>query len=77
MLAKLGKIRQKSLYILGFSSLEDAIETANSLVSGSAAATYAFGNWKTCKYLLQFVNADVGFANLIPTELLGASNYMA
>ncbi|KAI0406340.1 aldehyde dehydrogenase [Xylaria palmicola] len=69
-LANFSKVRHKSLYIHSFSSLDDAIEVANNLESGISLATYVFADWKTCKYVLQFVEADIGLANIVPAELL-------
>ncbi|KAM5384546.1 hypothetical protein ACJZ2D_001291 [Fusarium nematophilum] len=69
-LAELAKVNHRALRVHGVSSLDDAIEVANDLGGGDKLATYAFGDPETCKYLLQFVRADVGFANLVPTELL-------
>ncbi len=73
-LGTLAKVSQRTINIHAASSLDDAIEVANDLGSGSALAAYAFGDSQTCKYLLQFIDADVGFANSIPTELLGRSD---
>lgn len=61
---------ERALYVHAIRSLDDAIETANDLSSGNAAAVYAFGDLTTCKYLLQFVGSEVGFANHFPKELL-------
>ncbi|KAK0384828.1 hypothetical protein NLU13_7306 [Sarocladium strictum] len=69
-LNKVGKLKQRAFYIYPYRSLEDALELANGLTSDALLATYAFGDRKTCKYLLQFVDSDVGFANAIPTEVL-------
>lgn len=70
-LNKVGKLKQRAFYIYPYRSLEDALELANGLTSDALLATYAFGDRKTCKYILQFVDSDVGFANTIPTEVLG------
>ncbi|RWA04712.1 hypothetical protein EKO27_g10395 [Xylaria grammica] len=70
VLAKLSKVREKRLFVHSFSSLEDAIEVANGLESGRSLAAYAFADWKTCKYLLQFLDADIGLANIVPLEIL-------
>ncbi|KAM0433836.1 hypothetical protein ACHAQK_009058 [Fusarium lateritium] len=56
-------------------SLEDVIEVANSLLPDTKLATFTFGDPKTCKYILQFVNADAGFANIVPKELLSTYDY--
>ncbi|KAF9774028.1 hypothetical protein IL306_008044 [Fusarium sp. DS 682] len=50
-------------------SLEDVIEAANNFSRDTKLATFAFGDPKTCKYILQFVNTDAGFANVVPKEL--------
>ena len=73
-LGTLVKVNQRTINIHAVSSLDDAIEVANDSGNGKALAAYAFGDPQTCKYLLQFINADAGFANSIPTELLGRSN---
>lgn len=73
-LGTLVKVNQRTINIHAISSLDDAIEVANDSGNGKALAAYAFGDPQTCKYLLQFINADAGFANSIPTELLGRSN---
>ncbi|RYP50734.1 hypothetical protein DL768_003794 [Monosporascus sp. mg162] len=69
-LPSLGKVSQRSLYIHGVSSLDDAIEVANDLSAETLLAVYSFGDLPSCKYLLQFTSAYAGFANLIPIGLL-------
>ena len=68
------KVNHRTINVHAVSSLDDAIEAANDTGNGKALAAYAFGDSQTCKYLLQFIEADVGFANVIPTELLGMSD---
>ncbi|KAJ3524038.1 hypothetical protein NM208_g12208 [Fusarium decemcellulare] len=70
VLAKYGKLQERTFQICPYRSLEDVVDTVNGLSSEPNLATFAFGDAKTCKYILQFVDADVGFANTIPTELL-------
>jgi hypothetical protein len=67
----LAKVGHGAIQVHAVSSLDDAIEAANDAGNGKALAAYAFGDSQTCKYLLQFIDADAGFANVIPTELLG------
>ncbi|RYP90178.1 hypothetical protein DL770_003714 [Monosporascus sp. CRB-9-2] len=69
-LPSLGKVSQRSLYVHGVSSLDDAVEVANDLSGETLLAVYSFGDLPSCKYLLQFTSAYAGFANLIPTGLL-------
>ena len=72
-LGTLVKVNQRTINIHAVSSLDDAIEVANDSGNRQALAAYAFGDPQTCKYLLQFINADAGFANVIPAVLLGMS----
>ncbi|EPE04034.1 aldehyde dehydrogenase [Ophiostoma piceae UAMH 11346] len=69
-LAPIGKVLEPTLYIHAIRSLDDAIEVANDLTHGNAAAAFVFGDLPMCKYLLQFVGAQVGLANHFPRELL-------
>jgi hypothetical protein len=73
-LGALAKVSQRTINVHAVSSLDDAIEVANDSGNGKALAAYAFGDSHTCKYLLQFIDADVGFANFVPTELLSRSD---
>lgn len=43
---------------------------ANELQHDKLLAVYAFGDLPSSKYLLQFVNSAVGFANMVPPEIL-------
>ncbi|KAI9147322.1 4,5-DOPA dioxygenase extradiol [Paramyrothecium foliicola] len=64
------KPQGRTFYLHAYRSLVDAIEMANGLSSIDNRATFAFGDAKSCKYVLQGINADAGFANTVPTELL-------
>ena len=60
--------------MLPVTSLEDAIDLANSMAGSSGLlANYNFGNAATVKYLSQYINANASFVNYIPAELLGES----
>ncbi|KAJ9615475.1 hypothetical protein H2200_001550 [Cladophialophora chaetospira] len=56
--------------LLAVSSLDDAIDVANSELTPRTRALYVFGDPKAAKYLAQFVQTDVSFVNHIPAGLL-------
>ncbi|KAK4986145.1 hypothetical protein LTR50_005517 [Elasticomyces elasticus] len=62
------KITECCLCVHAVSSLDDAIDLANSY--DTLLATYVFANLPSAKYLAQFINARVAFVNHVPTELL-------
>ncbi|RMJ17562.1 hypothetical protein CDV36_002742 [Fusarium kuroshium] len=64
------KLQERTFRLYPYRSLEDVVETVNCLSQEPNLATFAFGDAKSCKYILQFVEAEVGFANIIPIELL-------
>ncbi|RSM11057.1 hypothetical protein CDV31_006956 [Fusarium ambrosium] len=64
------KLQERTFRLYPYRSLEDVVETVNSLSQEPNLATFAFGDAKSCKYILQFVEAEVGLANIIPIELL-------
>jgi len=64
------KINEPLLLVIPISSLDDAIDTANTSDS-SLLAAYFFADAKAAKYLSQFVMSDVSLTNHIPPQLLG------
>ncbi|CAK7233785.1 hypothetical protein SBRCBS47491_008729 [Sporothrix bragantina] len=72
ILLKLRKIRRKALYVHSVTSMDDAINLADSLSAEAppALATYVFGAPASCKYLSQFIASHATFVNHIPREML-------
>ncbi|KAL1957494.1 hypothetical protein VTO42DRAFT_5957 [Malbranchea cinnamomea] len=62
------KVSEPVLVVHAVSSLDDAIDFANS--NGSLLAAYHFADNPSCKYLGQFINAQVTFSNHIPGDIL-------
>lgn len=63
------KIAEPLLFIHTISSLDDAIDLANSAAE-PLLATYLFATPAAAKYLSQFINAHVSCTNDIPADLL-------
>ncbi|RMD44991.1 hypothetical protein DV735_g76, partial [Chaetothyriales sp. CBS 134920] len=66
------KINVPLLAIHPISSLDDAIDTAQTTASAhnSLLALYIFADLKAAKYLSQFISADLSLTNHIPPQLL-------
>ncbi|KAK2796523.1 hypothetical protein FQN51_009303 [Onygenales sp. PD_10] len=63
------KVSRPLLLVHAVSSLDDAIDLANS--NDTLLAAYHFADNPSCKYLGQFINSEVAFANHIPGGILG------
>jgi hypothetical protein len=79
------KVEEKVLVLHPITSLDDAIDLSASYVStstqlvmahandnrmGTLAATYAFADPSSSKYLTQFIDAHVSWVNQVPVEML-------
>ncbi|KAL2867214.1 uncharacterized protein BJX67DRAFT_353400 [Aspergillus lucknowensis] len=62
------KVEEKILVLHPITSLDDAIDFSASF--GPLAATYAFAELASAKYLTQFIDAHVAYINQVPVDLL-------
>ncbi|GAB7351468.1 hypothetical protein MBLNU459_g2127t1 [Dothideomycetes sp. NU459] len=63
------KVREPCLIVHAIRSLDDAIDLINNN-SKELLAAYHWGKAGECKYLSQFIAAQVSFVNHVPTEIL-------
>ncbi|KAL2847327.1 Aldehyde/histidinol dehydrogenase [Aspergillus pseudodeflectus] len=62
------KVEEKVLVLHPVTSLDDAIDLSAQF--GTLAATYAFAEPASSKYLTQFIDAHVSYINQVPADLL-------
>ncbi|KAL4914079.1 Aldehyde/histidinol dehydrogenase [Aspergillus aurantiobrunneus] len=62
------KVEEKVLVLHPITSLDDAIDFSASF--GTLAATYAFAEPASAKYLTQFIDAHVSWVNQVPVDIL-------
>ncbi|KAL3471862.1 aldehyde dehydrogenase PutA [Aspergillus californicus] len=64
------KVEEKVLVLHPVTSLDDAIDYSASIGIATIAATYAFADARSAKYLTQFIDAHVSYINHVPVEML-------